>query len=370
MKPATQENGIGETQGSEASSNLGSGNPEAALFGKKLRPTLLPQLHETEELPHITESSKENRQLPTALIPTVFHEDWWLDAATKGNYSLVEVTAGGKPVGRLPFVMRRRSGLVGIWTPPLTHFLGPCVDQGEGGNPSRFLRGLEITRELIRKLPPSCWQCIRCHRGIKDVIAFQEESFKTYAQFTHEIAPGPIQSLWQQLRDKTRNVIRRAQEQLAVCELEDAEEFIRVYGSHLSSRQIQNTLDLAAAGRVARASLERKRGRILAAKNEKNEIVAANFCAWDDSASFYVACTRSENAGNGAASLLVWEAIQHAACKGLIFDFSGMGTRGSVLHYAGFGGSVGTRFVAVRATGVGRLVARARLLLMDEHFLF
>jgi hypothetical protein len=202
------------------------------------------------------------------------------------------------------------------------------------------------------------------------VIAFQEESFKTYAQFTHEIAPGQARELWQQLRNKTRNVIRRAQEQLTVCELKDVEEFARIYESHLASRQLENTLDLSATRRVIGAALERNRGRILAAKNERNEIVAANFCAWDNTASFYVACTRSGTAGNGANSLLLWEAIQHAAGRGLIFDFSGMGTRGSILHYAGFGGTVGTRFVVVRATGIGRLVARARLLLMDEHFLF
>jgi hypothetical protein len=304
------------------------------------------------------------------VVPTVFHEDWWLDAATQGSYTVVEVRSGCRTVGRLPFEMRRRSGLAGIWTPPLTHFLGPGVDEGEGASSNRFLRRLEITRELILKLPRASWQCIRCHGGTSDVIAFQEQSFKTYAQFTYEIAPGPAPELWQQMRNKTRNVIRRAQEQLIVGELQDPEEFTRVYEAHLASRHIQNALDLSAAGRVVRAALERNRGRILAARNEKNEIVAANFCAWDSKSSFYIACTRSEDAGNGASSLLLWEAIRRAATNGLTFDFAGLGTRGSVLHYAGFGGAVCTRFVAVRATGIGRLVARSRLLLMDEHFLF
>jgi hypothetical protein len=278
--------------------------------------------------------------------------------------------AGGKTVGRLPFVMRRRLGLWGIWTPPFTHFLGPAIDDGNGSCNSRFLRRLEITRELIQKLPSSSWQCFRCHRGTTDAIAFQEQSFKTYAQFTHEITPGTTQELWRRMRDKTRNVIRRAQERFTVCELDDVEEFARVYETHLTSRHIHNTLDLTTAKRVMRASLDRKQGRILAAKSATNEVVAANFCAWDHNSSYYVSCTRSEEAGNGANSLLVWEAIQHAANKGLIFDFSGLGTRGSVLHYAGFGATVGTRFVAVRATGMGRLMARARVLLMDEHFLF
>jgi Acetyltransferase (GNAT) domain len=306
----------------------------------------------------------------SALVPTVFHEDWWLDAATAGRHTFVEVSSGGKTVGRMPFMMLRRMGLEGIWTPPLTHFLGPGIVDGNGSQVSRFLRRHEITRELLAKLPNHSWQCVRCHRGTTDGIAFQEESFKIYAQFTYEIAPAPTEQLWQQMRDKTRNVIRRAQEQLSVGELQDVDDFTHLYEQHLAAKQIRNTLDLSAARRVISAALARNRGRILAARNDKNEIVAANFCAWDDTSSYYIACTRSEGAGNGAASLLLWEAIQHAAGKGLIFDFAGLGTRGSVLHYAGFGGAVDTRFVAIRATGIGRFIARARLLLMDEHFLF
>jgi hypothetical protein len=304
------------------------------------------------------------------LVPTVFHEDWWLEAATGGSYTIAEATANGRIVGRLPFMVRRRFGIHGIWTPPLTHFLGPGIDDGNGSENTRLHRRLEITKELIRKLPRSSWQCIRCHGGIPDVIAFQELSFKTYAQFTHEIASGQAQELWQKMRDKTRNVIRKAEEQFTVTEIHDAEEFIRVYEAHLCSRRVRNTLDLSAARRLLQGALERNRGRIVAAHNAQKEIVAANFCAWDARASFYVACTRGADAGNGASSLLLWDAIQHAAASGLIFDFAGMGTRGSVLHYSGFGATISTRFVAVRATGIGRLVARSRVLFMDEHFLY
>jgi len=47
-----------------------------------------------------------------ALVPTVFHEEWWLDAATGGRYSIAEVKAGDKTVGRLPYLVRSRFGKV------------------------------------------------------------------------------------------------------------------------------------------------------------------------------------------------------------------------------------------------------------------
>jgi hypothetical protein len=317
-----------------------------------------------------SESPSGNDSSHKLLTPTVFHEEWWLDAATNGRYSIVEVCAGGRTVGRLPFLMRNRFGMRGIWTPPLTYFLGPGIDEGEGSPNNRFLKRKDITRELICKLPRSAWQCIRCHGGTTDVIAFQEQRFRTYVQFTHEIRPEPPEVIWQQMRAQTRNSIRRAEEQFAIGEIADAGEFIRLHENNLALEGERNTLDLDACRRVLTAALYRGRGRIIAARNEKNQIVAANFCTWDDATSFYVVCTRNESAGNGAASLLIWEAIKHAVTKELTFDFGGLGTPGSIRLYAGFGAIVSPRYVAVRASGFARLVAEAKCLLTREYFLF
>lgn len=305
-----------------------------------------------------------------SLIPTVFHEDWWMEAATEGRHTTLEVSANNQTVGRLPFMMRNRLGLKGIWTPPFTYFLGPGIDEGEGSANTRYLRRLEITRELIHKLPPSSWQCIRCHGGTPDVIPFQEQTFRTYVQFTYEVPPASEKEIWQRMRDKTRNVIRRAEEQFETVEIPDANAFIRLYENNLSSKSVRNKLDLSACKRLIEAALQHDQGRVIAARNRTGEIVAANFCAWDHKTSYYISCTRSDAAGNGAASMLVWQAIQHAANKGLIFDFAGLGTSGSILHYTGFGGVISPRFAAVRSTRLGRVIAGVRSLLTEDHFFF
>jgi hypothetical protein len=327
-------------------------------------------LHLVTDSAGSAEHSESERLAQPALVPTVFHEDWWLDASTGGRYSVAEVRAGDKTVGRLPYLVRSRFGLKGIWTPPVTYFLGPALDEGEGSPNNRFLKRMDITRELIAKLPKSSWECIRCHAGIKDMIAFQEQRFRTYVQFTHEIPPAPTELLWQQMRNKTRNVIRRAQEQMVVEEVADPEEFIRAHKANLAADGENDSLDMDACRRVLTSALGRKQGRIIAARNANGDIIAANFCAWDNETSFYVLSTRSKDAGNGATSLLIWEAIQHAVLRGLIFDFAGLGTRGSVLLYSGFGASVSPRFVALRSSGFARLVADARGLLTHEFYFF
>jgi hypothetical protein len=301
------------------------------------------------------------------LAPTIFHEDWWLGAATNGNFEVAEVADGGRIVGRLPFNATKRFGLRMIRMPVLTHFLGPAIDEGEGSRNTRFLKRLEITRNLLAKLPQASWQYVKCHRGITDVIAFQELGFRTYVQFTHEIAPNTVEILWQQLRNKTRNVIRKAEEQFKVAELTDPEEFIQLYKHNLEVKNVENEIDGGLCRKIISASIERQRGRIFTARDKEGRIVAANFCVWDETSSFYLLSTRCNNSGNSAISLLLWEAIKDSAQRGLVFDFAGLGNKGSVLFYSGFGAAIGVRYVALRARVLARLLNELRFFSGQEN---
>jgi hypothetical protein len=289
---------------------------------------------------------------PELLTPTIFHESWWLDVATDHRFSVAEVSSGGKVVGKLPYLLTRRKGLAHIIMPTLTHFLGPAVMEGEGSANTRFLRRLSITRELIAKLPPAIAYEIKCHAGVLDVIAFQAENFQTTVQFTHEVHPLPEQELWKRMRDKTRNVIRRAQEQHEVVPLDDAHAFIDFYSRNL---QQKSYLDLSVCGKIIESCLARKRGRILAARSRTGEVVAANFCAWDAKSAYYLMSTRASNAGNGAGSLLVWKAILDATSRQLVFDMDGLASEGGILFFAGFGAEVRPRYVAERFTLLGHI---------------
>lgn len=289
---------------------------------------------------------------PDLLAPTIFHETWWLDVATKHAYSVAEVSSVGKVVGRLPYLLSKRKGLAHIIMPTLTHFLGPAVLEGEGSSNARFLKRLNITRELITQLPKAVSCEMVCHAGVTDVIAFQAENFGTTVQFTHEIHPLPEQELWKKMRDKTRNVIRRAQEQHDVVSLTDPQAFIDLYARNL---QQKSYLDLSVCTRIVEACLARGRGRILAARSHNGGLAAANFCAFDSRSAYYLMATRASNAGNGASSLLVWKAMLEATSRKLIFDTDGIASQGDILFFAGFGADVRPRYVAKRFTALGLL---------------
>ncbi|HVJ55229.1 MAG TPA: GNAT family N-acetyltransferase [Aliidongia sp.] len=283
-------------------------------------------------------------QAKTAWAPTVFHEPWWLSAASKGSYQEVQQESGGKLVGRLPFVVTKKYGTTTIDMPMLTHFLGPAVDPGMGSDVNRLLRSIAITRKLIDGLPPASSIRFKLHRGITDTIAFEASGFRTEVQFTAEIAPDAEDALWRRMRDKTRNVIRRAEEQLTVTDAFHPASFIRLYEENLRRRGLKNYYDSALVTALITECVRRGVGRVLVALNDQSEPVSAVFVVWDNSAEYYLLSTRTSDAGNGAVSLLIWTAIRHAAQNGLIFDFDGARGLADSSFYCGFGGTVVPRY--------------------------
>ncbi len=297
---------------------------------------------------------------PDPLVPTVFHEPWWLDIVTGRQWQDAEVREDGRLIGRMPYQTVRRFGGPVIDMPPLTHFLGPAIDDGTGSRQARWLKRSAVTRDLIQALPPSAsfWQ--KFHRGVTDVVAFQAEQFDTAVQFTFEVTPAPEEVLWAGLRDKHRNVIRKARRQFEIEELDDSDEFAQFYTQNLQERGQENWTSRSLMRDLVAAAVGRGAGRLLGLRDAENRLSAAVFCPSDRQASYYTLSTRRPDSGNGAIPLLIWEAIRRAARSGLLFDFDGLATESAIGLYAGFGGVTSPRYVSIRSprTRMIRLVRR------------
>lgn len=298
------------------------------------------------------------------LTPTIFHTDWWLNAATGGDYDQVEVRSGGRVTGRLPFsVTRHVLGLRSCNAPDLCHGLGPAIDVGSGNLATRNNNHFTITQALIRVLPPCSSYSMPLHAGTLDTFAFTAADWTTRVQFTFVVHPRGEAALWQSLRDKTRNVIRRAAERYSVTTVTDAAEFARVYEANLMHRGMQNRY--CRISNVCAAAVDRSNGRILAVRGDDGGILAAVFVAWDQRAMYYLLTTRVPAADNGVVSLLLWHSIMLANAKSLVFDFDNVGTPGSRLFFAGFGGEVEPRYHVATASSVHQCGRWLRLTL-DE----
>ncbi len=292
------------------------------------------------------------------LAPTVFHQGWWLDAVTGGDYQASEVVQSGRRVGWFPYVIapimpgHRVCGM-----PVLTHFLGPAIDEGSGAACNRVLRRAQITRELLAQVPPTSgfWQVM--HRGTPETLVYQEMGYEAAVRFTFEVGPAPREVLWRNMRDKARNVIRRAGEHYTAMPM-DAAAFAETYTANLARAGAHSRYAPALLERACQAAITRGQGACLAAMGTDGEPAAAIFSVWDSQAAYYLLSTRRADSGNGAVSLLLWTAMQDAAARGLIYDFEGVVTAGSALFFTGFGGVIVPRFTVSRFTLAHRIAGR------------
>jgi hypothetical protein len=284
-----------------------------------------------------------------ALVPTLFHEHWWLEAATAGRWRCAEVRHEGRLVGWMPYVLSKRRGFTVSVMPMLAHVLGPAIDAGDESAKMAWLRRAGIARELIAQLPRVAHFSQTFHPGATEVIAFQACGYESFAQFSAELAAQPERALWSRMRDKTRNVIRRAQEQCQVETVSDPREFARLYERNLETAGRRSYFDASLVAPLYEAAAARDQARIIGTRSREGDLVAAVFYAWDRRRMWYFLSTRDmQDAGNGAVSLLIWEGMRMAAERGLVFDFDGIASEGAARFYAGFGARFVPRFAVWR----------------------
>lgn len=286
------------------------------------------------------------------LIPTIFHEPWWLEIATEGRYSVVEVVEQGAVVGRMPYYLKNRLGCFPVVDlPPLTHFLGPAIVDCEGKPHKKFAHRQEITRQLILKLPQTASFYVKCHKDVTDVLAFQGAGFRTSIQFTQELLPQPIDDLWTRMRGKTRQAIRGANARCEVVAGTDPEEFMRFYNASIEKNKgVPSHMETLVHTNLIRACLARGCGKIYEAREANGKLASAVFCAWDNVASYYLMTSRIPQAHYGSTDLLVWNAIRDAVQRNLMFDFDGVVSFGGVRSANNFAATLSPRYIATFET--------------------
>jgi hypothetical protein len=312
------------------------------------------------ELPPAPPRQPLARSAPLELAPTIFHEHWWLDAATGGAWQAAEVRHQDKLVGWMPYVLSRRRGFDVSVMPPLAHLLGPVIDEGNGSSNKRWLRRLDVLAELVEQLPRVGHFSQTCHPGVTDVLGFQACGFDSSVQFSAEIPPSDAETAWRGMRDKTRNVIRRAQDAGRVERLVDPDAFAAFYQRNLAAAGQRSYIDTDRLRPLYEAARSRDQAAMFSVRDEQGAPVAAVFYVWDRSRLWYFLSSRSAGeAGNGAVSLLVWEGIQEAGRRGLVFDFDGIASPGAARFFAGFGAQVRPRLAVHRSSTSYALLDRA-----------
>lgn len=279
---------------------------------------------------------------------TIFHEDWWLDTVSGGNWGKVAAEKGGHIFGWLPFGTFKEQGMTACGTPPLTRVLYPVLSVDGKKSESLNRKSLAIMSEIIEQLPTAHYTHFVLGPCCPDALAWQMHGFRTRILHTFVIdTRRPQCDPWREMRDKTRNLIRRARERLTVTPLAPVA-FRDFYAAHLEG---ESYFDLNLIEKVHQTVDSRGQGRILAAFDEQGTMHAAVFFIWDQTDYYYFLSMRNrESAELGAVSLLVWQGIQDAQERGLRFDFDGVTNQQRLQFMLGFGGTIARRTIVEKGS--------------------
>jgi hypothetical protein len=288
---------------------------------------------------------------------SLFHEPWWLSAATGGQFEEAVVKQGDDLVGRLPYVVKRRGPFHCVRMPPFTHVLGPAIEAGDGKPQTRLQRRITITRSLLDQLPPNSYfhqhldPSLDDGLAMADGLAFQECKFEVTHQYTFEVdCRKSLTELSAGLNLKTRQHIRRAEKEYSVRSVDDPKSFIDFYLKNVQVRGRKNRIDFEHFSALFAESRARESGVILGAFDHTDVPVGMTYLVWGHGKMYYLLSTRSlDTADSGAVSLLIWNAMKQAHEMDLVLDLDGVYSSGSARFLGNFGGHMTTRFLIRRS---------------------
>jgi hypothetical protein len=285
------------------------------------------------------------------LRKSIFHEDWWLNALAPGRWREMTCLRGGRVAGSLRFVECHKGGLTICRMPQITRFLGPIVTPQPGSTQARTRSSHAIITDLLEQIAGYDHVEMTVDTNFVELTPFLTAGYEVKVQptFLLDCRRKP-EDLWAGLRDKTKNVIRRARERLTVRDIDDVNLFASFYKDNLEGAE--SNFDLTILAPVYAAVHARQQGKLVAAVDSSGVVHAKAFFIWDDKYFHYFLSTRDKQVAHlGAVSLLLWTGIELAHSLGLWFDFDGgIVDEGKYKFVVAFGGEVANRFEIARST--------------------
>jgi hypothetical protein len=304
------------------------------------------------------------RLLERAHQRTIFAESWWLDA-TCGSLEAWQPNLlrdeDGEVIAAWPLPTRTTShGKVGHGV-PYTPWLGPMLP-GADTDVARWSADVDLLEQLAEQLASHAHVEAACMPELDYWTPLSWHGFTQTTRTTWRIAAGlDADTARANLRASTRKALSRAERQGVTVRAGTVDELLAAWASTFE-RQGKAVPNADVLERVARLSLERGRGEVLAAVGADGTLAAAGLFVWDDRLTYSLAHGWIPGPDSaGAPTVLVWNAIVAALARGTGFDFEGSMLQPVEKFVRGFGGAPHAYSVVRRSSATWeRTVARKR----------
>jgi Acetyltransferase (GNAT) domain len=271
---------------------------------------------------------------------SVFARSWWLDAVAPGGWRAHVVELGGARAAWPTVHWAGRYGAVHLGA-PLTPYLGPILP-ARAGNPHKARsQEVHLVEALVEAIGRHAHLEARCHPAFSYWTPLAWHGFAQTTRYTWRLAPGDAEAAFRGLRENVRTDVRKAGRQGITVGEGALVDFLplrahtlpaqRAAGATSAPGALIRRLDAAAAEHAART--------VLVARDGEGRPHAGAYLVHDDRFTYYLmAGSDPELRGSGAASLVLWTAVERALGRGAGFDFEGSMLRPVERFFRAFGG--------------------------------
>jgi hypothetical protein len=272
---------------------------------------------------------------------TIFHNSWWLDAATGSVRILGVRNEADVLLGGLPVPQKNSAGLKLLHQPILTPYLGPIFDLSAtegicdqlhlmracGEALARNLGEFDSFRYLAGALAPDLQGFLWAGFRVGLAYTFRFSSSQTPADITQAMTRTHLQKLTK---------AKRLNLQAAVSPR--IEPLLDLNKMTFQRKDTTPPFDDALVTRLWQQAMQRQRADVYVASSEEGRPIAALFTVHDRRTTYQIisgfdpAC--SDMPGQ---NLVLWTAVQDALACGRDFDFEGSAIRGVETFYRRWG---------------------------------
>lgn len=275
-------------------------------------------------------------------INSVFQRAWWLDAVAPGSWKYLTAGNAAMPNAVMPIVTSSRMGLKQIKMPLLTFLLGPGLAPSDGGHATRVSQEIEWLNALMDQLPPFDYFCQNFHFSQQLATPFLWRNFEVSILHTYSIENlADLDKVWNSYRSSTRSQIRKAQKTVEVTSDVPLRDIWNLSAMSFSRWRRRPPFSLELLERIHAAGSANTASKGFVAKDAAGNLHAAIYIVWDEHSAYYlVGGGDPEFRNSGGMSLVMHEAIKHAATVTRRFDLQGCNAKSFEPFKRNFGGSL------------------------------
>ncbi len=257
----------------------------------------------------------------------IFSQAWWLDCVCgENNWDVAVVEKGGCIVATMPYQKTKKKIFSIISMPKLTQVMGPFIKYPKQ---QKYYKKISLQKEvmydLIEKLPKVDYFSQNFDFKITNWLPFFWKGYSQTTNYTYRIENITIEDLEANLQTDVRRRRRKADKAgVCVVESDDIDKFYQLNSMTFERQNMDIPYSIDFVRNLYKKCKHHNSCKMIFAKNESDEIIAASFLVFDDNTVYYLmGGIDPEYLNLGGMDAVQWEGIKFALSTGRAFDFEG-----------------------------------------------